>query len=297
MSIVTSSTNTSLNATIRALPPLVLLAAGIGRRYGGVKPLAPVGPGGMPLLLVELHQAASAGFTEAVVVIGATTGDAIKKALGEAELPMAVSFVTQEGFGPPRAKPWGTVPAVLAGMPLTGGLVVNGDDLYGAEGFETAAEWSRSQRTDKGDAALVAYRLRRTVSENGSVNRGLVEANGPHLVGLRENHEVHHHGDGFASNETPHIAADALVSMNLWVFGPSIVSRLHDAFSTFLAESGDDAGAECLLPNVIGELVTSGTIRVDVIETRAQWHGVTYADDVPIVRAALEQAAARDADR
>jgi hypothetical protein len=285
---VTSSAIPSPNAT---LPSLVLLAAGVGRRYGGVKPLAPVGPDGMPLLLVELHQAASAGFTKAVVVVGATTGPAIREAFDSAELPMAVSFVTQDGFGPPRAKPWGTVPAVLAGMPDEGGLVANGDDLYGAGGFAAAAAWVRSTAPGKGDAALVAYRLRRTVSESGSVNRGLVQAENGLLVGLRENHDVHHEGDAFASKEHGHIAPDALVSMNLWVFRSSIVAGLRKAFDEFLATNATDESAECLLPNVIGDMVTSGAVRVDVIETDAQWHGVTWADDVPIVRAALARAA------
>jgi NDP-sugar pyrophosphorylase family protein len=268
------------------------MAAGIGRRYGGVKPLAPVGPDGMPLLLVELHQAAAAGFSDAVVVVGASTGPAIKDYFATADLPMTVSFASQEGFGPPRAKPWGTVPAVLAGLGDEGGLIANGDDLYGTKGFVSAAKWSRSTDPKKGDAALIAYRLDRTVSPNGSVNRGIVEAANGKLVQLRENHDVHHQGDGFTSKETDYLEPDTLVSMNLWVFLPNLVARLRTVFEDFLRDHGSEEGAECLLPDVIGDMVTSGTLTVDVIETDAQWHGVTWADDVPIVRAALAAEAA-----
>lgn len=242
----------------------------------------------MPLLFVGLHQAAAAGFDRAVVVVGASTETAIAEEVVSAELPVAVRLASQEGFGPSRAKPWGTVPAVLAGLPDDGGVVANGDDLYGVAGFAAAAEWIAASGEGKGDAAIVAYRLEQTVSDNGTVNRGLVTSHEGRLVGLRENHDVHRVGDRFASKENDDIGPDALVSMNLWVLGSKAAAGLRAAFEVFLGEHASSESAECLLPNVIGDMVQSGDLTVDVIETNAQWHGVTWADDVAPVRAALE---------
>jgi hypothetical protein len=281
----------AMNASLHAdpsQPPVVLLAAGRGSRYGGVKPLAPVGVGDMPLLVVELHQAARAGFTRAVVVTGALTHDAIVAALAEWPLPLVVETASQDGMGPPRDKPWGTVAAVLAGSGREGGVIANGDDLYGHRGFAAATAWSQRAVADRADAAVIAYRLGATVPAVGTVNRGVLTTTADgRLIAVHEHRHIARTDDGFRSDLTESLAADALVSMNLMVFTPHVTALLADRFDAFIAAHHGDAEAECLLSNELGSLLASGAIGIDVVETDSVWHGVTYAHDVPVVRAAL----------
>jgi MobA-like NTP transferase domain len=287
---MSSSSPTHHDAASRTLPPLLLLAAGIGSRYGGVKPLAPVGTDEMPLLLVSMHQAAAAGFTEAIVVTGPLTHDPIVEAITTWGSPLAVRYASQSGFGPPRKKPWGTVAALLAGADDRGVVIANGDDLYGRQGFNDAVNWWR--RNPPGvNGALVAYRLGPTVNAVGAVNRGVAEADDRgRLVRLREHRGVEASGDGYKSDLEPFLPADSLASMNLWVLEPKVLTLLRAVFDRFLETHQGDESSECLLPLEIGELVNAGHIAVDVVPTLSTWMGVTYADDVAGVRAALAAA-------
>ncbi len=263
--------------------PIVLLAAGLGSRFGGVKPLAPVGPDHEALLHLSLDQAKRAGFTEAVIVVGPLTRDAIIGALINPPIP--VLFADQLGRDGGSGKPWGTVDA-LASTGLSGPLVVaNGDDLYGVPALADAYE--ATQRNDT-DGAAVMFPVGRTLSGIGGVSRAepVVDPDGL-LQGLTERRGVER-VDGVITDETGHaLEDDAAVSMNLWAFRPSAMTALRNLGDDFRTEHRGNAKAELGLPDAIGRLVASGDLRISVTVTDSTWHGVTFADDVAKVRAEL----------
>ena len=264
------------------LPPIVLLAAGLGSRFGGVKPLAPVGPEGEALLSLALDQARRAGFTSAVIVVGPLTREAIVGALTDPPIP--VTFADQV----PRSgstKPWGTVDALMA-TELNGPLVVaNGDDLYGVAALSDAR--LAAQRADI-DGAAVMFPVGRTLSGIGGVSRAepVIGTDGL-LCALTERRGVGRVG-GVITDETGRVLADAEpVSMNLWALSSNAVGALTTLGLAFIASHNADLKAELGLPDAIGQLVGNGTLRIAVTVTDSTWHGVTFADDVAKVRAEL----------
>lgn len=263
--------------------PVVLLAAGLGSRFGGVKPLAPVGPDHEVLLVLSLDQAKRAGFTEAVIVVGPLTRDAIIGALTNPPIP--VSFADQVGRDGGAGKPWGTVDA-LASTGLHGPLVVaNGDDLYGVAALADA--FAATTQGDI-DGAAVMFPVGRTLSGIGGVSRAepVVDEDGL-LRALTERRGVEL-VDGVIVDGTGHVMeSDAAVSMNLWAFRPAAIDALRDLGRGFRERHRDDPKAELGLPDAIGQLVASGQLRISVTVTDSTWHGVTFADDVEKVRAEL----------
>ena len=295
---------------------LVLLAAGLGTRFGGLKPLAPVGPHGEPLLAVAVSEGRAAGFTDVIVIVSERSEVPIAAALGP-----TVRLARQERIGPPRATPWGTVAAVLAGGCETDGCVVaNGDDLYGIDALRTARAWIELDSADESpwvepDALLVAFRLDRTLSDAGGVSRAVAEieplaGRGNRLRGLREHRGVRRtadgmiEGHGWSENRNEHggesgltmLSPDALVSMNLWALRPSALEALRVAFDTFIegharpAHRGDET-SECALPTALASLVQARRLVIEVRPTDSQWHGVTWPADVAAVRAARQRQA------
>ena len=263
--------------------PIVLLAAGLGSRFGGIKPLAPVGPGREALLILALEQARRAGFTTAVVVVGPQTRDAIVSALSDPPIP--VSFANQVGRNGGVGKPWGTVDA-LASTGLAGPLVVaNGDDLYGVPALADAL--AATQRNDI-DGAAVMFPVGRTLSGVGGVSRAepVVDEDGL-LRALTERRGVERHGDVITDGTGHVLEADAAVSMNLWAFCAPAVAALDEMGDAFRAEYAGDSSAELGLPDAVGQLVASDRLRIGVTVTESTWHGVTFADDVAKVRAEL----------
>ena len=264
----------------------MLLAAGLGSRYGGVKPLAPVGPDGQPLLAIALRQAADAGFDRAVVVVGEQTEQPIRHALGAPPLP--VSFRLQGRIGPARLKPWGTTAAVLSAVGHSDLVIANGDDLYGVEGLAAARDWITS--ASGADGAAVLYEAGRTISSRGGVSRAVPTITDGRLVGLVEERDVCRGPDGvIRTTDGRGLAEEQPVSMNLWCLRLTAIEALQVSFRLFVARNADDVDAELGLSTAIGELL--GALRVDALVTRSPWHGVTFASDVADVRAAL-----RDAD-
>ncbi len=263
-----------------------MLAAGLGTRFGGPKPLAPVGPAGEPLLAVSLAQAVAAGFREAVVVVGGATADVVTAALAEA--PLAVRTARQDAVGPQRAKPWGTVAATLAAAVVGDAVVMNGDDLYGVAGLRCARNWF-VDGPPGADAALVGYRLARTLADSGGVSRAVpVIGASQRLVALAEHRDVARDAEGrIRSDRAERLAPDAVVSMNLWALRPSMWSLFAAEFATFVAGNGDDPSAELGLPDAVGALVAAGRAQVEVLATDSPWHGVTWPEDVDVVRRAL----------
>ncbi len=280
--------------------PIVLLAAGLGSRFGGVKPLAPVGPDHEPLLILALDQARRAGFMSAVIVVGPLTRDPIVSALnqwssrthdqeGEQSAlenpPIPVTFADQVPRGGGTGKPWGTVDA-LAATGLSGPLVVaNGDDLYGVQALADARMATEGHDID---GAAVMFPVGRTLSGVGGVSRAepMIGDDGL-LCALSERRGVEL-TDGVITDGTGHILeADAAVSMNLWALRTTAVTALRNLGSAFIAAHHGDEKAELGLPDAIGQLVADGSLAIAVTVTESTWHGVTFADDVDKVRAEL----------
>lgn len=268
---------------------LVVLAAGIGSRFGGTKQLAEVGPHGEAILDYTIHDARRAGFERVVLIVRSDLVEPVEShLLRHHGVELDYELVLQDRFGPQRAKPWGTGHAVLATASSVPGAfgVVNADDFYGAEAFVQLADALRQPDTHH----IVAYRLAQTLSELGTVSRGVCEvaANG-RLVSIVENLAIARDADGsiVSRDSGATLAADTLVSMNLWGLQHSVFEALGAGWAAFHAAHADDAKAEFLLPTVIGELVATGAAEVVVHPTDAAWLGVTYPGDLPAAQARI----------
>jgi MobA-like NTP transferase domain len=274
----------------------VLLAAGLGSRFGGVKPLAPIGPDHEPLLQLALAQAVDAGFRDAVVVTGGASRSAIETAIAGWTSTLAVACARQDGVGPAREKPWGTVAALLAAArhaPDRDLVVANGDDLYGVPGLHVAQQWPATATPDEAgrsaDVAIIAYPAARTLSPNGGVSRAVpvVDRRG-RLVQLVEHRDVKRVDHGIRTAAGLTLSGDDPVSMNLWVFRRPAVQEMATAFEEFVGAHEHDAAAELGLPDAVGALVRRGRLDVDVLVTDSPWHGVTWPADTERVRAELQ---------
>lgn len=272
------------------------MAAGMGSRYGGLKQIDPVGPSGETLMDYSIFDALRAGFDKVVFVIRKDIEQAFKETIGaKFEKRVAVEYVFQElsaippGFKVPegRTKPWGTTQAVLVaeGVVNEPVAVINADDFYGAEGYRVLAEHLQSGSPDY---AMVGFVLRNTLSDFGSVARGVSKADsGGYLETVAELTSVERDGNA-AKNTDPagnvtSLTGDELVSMNMWGFNPHIFPQLRERFHAFLERSGNELKSEHYVPAAVNELVSSGKARVKVLRTNDAWFGVTYREDRPRV--------------
>ena len=283
-------------------PTLVLLAAGMGSRYGGVKQLEAVGPGGATLMDYSIYDALRAGFGKVVFIIRPDLEEAFRATIlpryaGQVEVATAHQRLDAlpGGVAIPdgRTKPWGTGQAVLAAeSAVTGPFVVaNADDFYGAPAFSAAAEFLRIPPGDGPTTfALVGYRLRDTLSEHGAVNRGAcrVSADG-WLERVEEIYEIAPNPSGVLMGRGGQghveLSPDLLVSMNLWAFHPTIFPILRAGFVRFLQHA--DAKSEFLLPAAVQEALSRGAARVRVLDAGSPWFGMTYPADRPRVEQAV----------
>ena len=286
----------------RVPPTLVLLAAGMGSRYGGVKQLEAVGPGGATLMDYSIYDAYRAGFRKVVFVIRPDLEAAFQETIlpryaGRLDVVTAHQRLEDTPGGAPvpegRKKPWGTGQAVLAAAPKVDGpfVVANADDFYGAPAFAAAAEFLRGPSPEGAATfALVGYRLRDTLSEHGAVNRGVcrVDADG-RLSLVEEVLEIAPSERGELVGRGPRghvtIQPDTLVSMNFWVFTPAIFPILRAGFVRFF--SGPDATKEFLLPAAVQDALERGAARVRVLDAGSPWFGMTYPADRPRVEQAI----------
>ena len=288
-------------------PVLVVMAAGLGSRYGGMKQIDPVGPCGQVIVDYSLYDARRAGFETVIFVIKHEIEEAFKAAIGDrVSRVMDVKYAFQqldelpEGYTIPegRVKPWGTCHAVLAAKPYIHGpfAVINADDYYGPEAFKVIYD-HLSTHTDGEvyDYCMVSYLLKNTVSENGSVARGVCALNEDstlHSVTERTRIEtykdgIHYTEDGGESwtdlpGETP-------VSMNLWGFGESFVKEADRRFARWLDENLEKNPLKCeyFLPLVVSELIGEKKAAVKVLRSTDKWYGVTYREDKPVVVEAI----------
>ncbi len=288
---------------------MVIMAAGIGSRYGGLKQVDPVGPNGEIIIDYSLYDAWRAGIERVVFIVRPDLEQVFKEKIGfEAEKHFEVSYVFQEiesglppGFKVPegRTKPWGTGQAVMLCQPVISGnfLVLNADDFYGYEAIKKLADYLRQVKDEPSyyNYALVAYRLGNTLSEHGHVARGICQLSPDgYLLDLRERIKVQKFPDGIKYTEdgqTWHqLSADDLASMNIFGLTPSIFPELQTRFRSFLTDPAVDlARAEFYIPEVVGAVSREKKARVRVLTTEGRWFGVTYQDDRPWVQASIRQ--------
>lgn len=272
-------------------PTLLVMAAGLGSRYGGLKQLDPVGPAGETIIDYSIFDAMRAGFSKVVFVIRKEIEADFRETVGARFSPrIAVEYAFQE-LGCSRTKPWGTAHAVLVAADAihTPFAVINADDFYGAQSFRLLAQHFAS---NSGDDAMVAYPLRNTLSRFGAVSRGIceIDARG-YLRTLVERTRIAANDelirDTDSDGRITTLTGDELVSMNIWGFTPAIFPKLRAYFTRFLAEHGDSLGAEAFLPSFVGEQIASGSARIRVLRTSAPWFGITYREDQPRVAASI----------
>lgn len=282
-------------------PTLLILAAGVGSRYGGLKQVDGMGPGGEAILEYSVHYAQKAGFGKVVFVIRKEIEDAFREKVGrrvEAKIRAEYAF-QEEHTGldwtdarPHREKPWGTGHAILSAKHLLHEpfATVNADDYYGADAFVQLGHFLRNGCSPT-EYGMVAYRLGNTLSENGAVSRGVctVSADG-FLHGVVERTKIERHADGihFSDDNGRHFLADETpVSMNLWGLHHSVLDEIEAQFHDFFVANMDNPRAEFYIPTVINNLIEAGKIRLRVLYSESQWYGVTYPADKEMVQAAL----------
>lgn len=282
-------------------PALVVLAAGLGSRYGGLKQLDPVGPAGETLMDYSVFDALRAGFARLVFVIRRDMAAAFQEQVGvrfESRLPVSYAFQELDqlpaGYTVPagRTQPWGTAHALwcAADAVRTPFATINADDFYGADAFRLLA---RHLQSDTPDYALVGFTLRHTLSEHGRVARALCQVNGAsYLRAVVEHTALEWNGDHARDTSFGHeirFTGDEAVSMNLWGFHPTVFALLEGQFREFLQRHGLDTKAECYLPDAVSALVRNGQAKVKVLRTAASWFGVTYREDRPRVMTGIQR--------
>ena len=290
-------------------PVLVVMAAGMGSRYGGLKQIDPVGSCGEAILDYSLYDAYEAGFRTAVIVIKEAIREDFMATVGKRleKCPLEIRYAYQEisklpeGFSIPegRVKPWGTGHAVLCAREAVDGApfaAINADDYYGKEAYRNLYNFlENAQDTDKYAYCMVAYNMGNTVTENGSVARGIcVTDENSFLTSVTERTQIEQYEGGIHyigdDGETwVDVAADTPVSMNMWGFTGSFMEELNAYFPLFLANDvpKNPLKAEMFLPTVISRLISAGKATVKMLRTADKWYGVTYAADKPTVIAAL----------
>lgn len=286
-------------------PTLFILAAGMGSRYGGLKQLDGVGPSGETIMDYSVFDAIRAGFGKIVFVIRHDfEQDFREKVLAKysSHIPVEVCFQSvdslPEGFTCPegRTKPWGTNHAILMAKNIIKEpfAVINADDFYGRNGFEVLAEDLSRLNGTKGDYCMVGYRIGNTLSESGTVNRGVCTKNrSNYLTDVVERINIGRNAEGkitYPDGDTEvELDKNTPVSMNMWGFTPDYFQYSEEYFVKFLKENLNKDKSEFYIPVVVNDLINRGIARVRVLDTTASWFGVTYNEDRPAVVAKLAE--------
>jgi len=287
---------------------LLVLAAGMGSRYGGLKQMDGVGPSGETIIDYSIHDAVLSGFGKVVYIVRehfkAQMEESVRNKYSSLRCPdgtpVEFVFVTQEldkipgGFSlnPERVKPWGTAHAVLMAADVIKEpfLVINGDDFYGRESFEIAARWCRAHEGTQGEYALIGFELDNTLSESGGVSRGICSYDeAGHLVSIAEHLDIKKEADGVVrgnnsvTGQRVELDPKALCSMNMWGFTPDYFAFSSGLFSDFLRSFGDDPKKEFYIPFAVDRIIAAGKGGCNVLSTPSRWFGVTYKEDRPAV--------------
>ena len=298
-------------------PTLLVLAAGMGSRYGGLKQMDGVGPCGETIIDYSIYDAVQAGFGKVVYVVREYFKEQMEQHCREKYgnvkcidgTPLEFVFVTQElskiparfTLNPQREKPWGTAHAVLMAKDVLKEpfAVINGDDYYGKESFRVLGDWLRAHENTTGQFCLVGFRLDHTLSESGGVSRGICESNAEHLLTkVEECHNIMKEADGncYGDNSVTGAVhqlfdATAPVSMNMWGFTPDYFAKSEAVFEAFLEQNINELKKEFYIPFAIDNMIHSGEGTCEVLETPSHWFGVTFKEDRPAVVAKFKELA------
>jgi len=279
---------------------LLVLAAGMGSRYGGLKQLDALGPNGETILEYSIYDAVKAGFSKVVFVIRdyfekdfrEKIGDKFKDSIEVVYVHQDVNPVIEGIDGlPKREKPWGTSQAVLVAKDVIDEpfAVINADDYYGQNCFHTLAEFLRTE-VSPNHYAMVGYSLLNTLSEKGHVNRGVCTADAEgNLLTVEEILKIRFSGDDvvYGENGEHKLAKDSIVSMNFWGFHQSAFAEIQRGFHAFVKENKNNPKAEYYIPLIVDELIKSGKVKVKLLHSLDQWYGVTYKEDAAQVKSAF----------
>ncbi|MFC4991263.1 nucleotidyltransferase family protein [Rubritalea tangerina] len=279
-------------------PTLLVLAAGMGSRYGGLKQMDPMGPNGETVLDYSVYDAIRAGFGRVVFIIREDFASEFKEQIGskfadKIEVDYAYQDLNDlpEGFTLPegRTKPWGTTHAILAARNImpTPFAVINADDFYGSDSFKQITSYfdETAKSTDGVDHyCMVGYKLENTLSDHGNVNRGICTDVDGFLSNVEEHLDIEVEADGICrgenlSGERVELSVNSIASMNFWGFPPSLMKDLETHFIEFLKERGTEMKSECYIPTVVDEMLKSGKADCNILETSSSWFGVTYPQD------------------
>ena len=286
-------------------PTLFVLAAGMGSRYGGLKQLDGLGPNGETIMDYSIFDAVRAGFGKVVFVIRKDFEDDFRSiVLKKYENSIPVELVFQsidklpKGFSAPtdRTKPWGTNHAVMMGKGVINEpfAVINADDFYGKESFKILADYLSDLKDEKGNYCMIGYRIGNTLSESGSVARGICSTdNDDYLTSVVERTYIVRDTDGDIkfkdeNDQMIHVPENTPVSMNMWGFTPEYFDYSDQQFVDFLMKNQDNPKAEFFIPLAIDHLITTGQAKVKVLDTPSKWFGVTYAEDRAAVVAKIQ---------
>ncbi len=278
-----------------AKPTLLVLAAGMGSRYGGLKQIDALGPNGETIIDYSIYDAIRAGFGKVVMVIRKSIEDEFKQVFfkkysGKIEIEYVLQEIeyVPEGisYNPDRVKPWGTAHAVLMadGVINEPFCVINGDDFYGTDAFKQMAAFLAQQKNDKPDYCMVGYQLARTLSDYGYVSRGVcVTDENKMLLKVTECTQIKRIGSVICykdAQEVNHsLPDDQIVSMNFWGFTPAYFKDLRVSFENFIRANGDNLKSELYIPTVLSDLINEKKANVKVLSSSAEWFGVTYKED------------------
>lgn len=290
---------------------LVILAAGMGSRFGGLKQMEPMDKAGNFILDYSVHDAKLAGFDSVIFVIKKEHYDIFRETIGKRVEPfIKTQYAFQdlndlpEGFNCPsdRVKPWGTAHAIYAARNLINDhfIIINGDDFYGQETYKVAFDYLKSlKENDVGKYANIAFKVSNTMTENGSVKRGVCYYDENHFLtkmvesSLEYDEKGNIVGTALDSGEKYSVEKDRLVSMNLFAFSKDIMKHLVEGFPKFLEKNIENVKAEYLIPDVVSSLVGEGKATLKLLSTPSVWFGVTYKEDKPFVVESLKKLVAK----
>ena len=288
---------------------LVIMAAGIGSRFGeGIKQLSPVGPNGEIIMDYSIHDAIAAGFNKIIFIIRKDIekdfreiiGDRIEKVCKDANVEVEYAFQSlddlPDGYEVPegRTKPWGTGQAILAcrGMIHEPFCVLNADDYYGKKAFKVIHDWlvENYDSSRPADFCMAGFFLKNTLSENGGVTRGVCNMENGYLTDVQETSNIIKTAEG-AEADGKKIDVESLVSMNFWGFTPDFIGVMEEGFKKFFKDVVPTNPEKCefLIPTFVGELLEQGKVKVKVLKSNDTWYGMTYKEDVPVVKESFKE--------
>ena len=276
---------------------LLVMAAGMGSRYGGLKQLDQVGPNGETIIDYSVYDAIKAGFTKVVFIIRKDFEDQFKSQITEKyseKIDIAFAFQNlddlPDSFLCPdgREKPWGTGHAILSAKELIDDpfVVINGDDFYGQESFNVIADYYNNGGNQ---FSMVAFRLDKTLSSHGAVTRGVCDIKSKKLISVIETEDIEKKEKKILSNRDITFKGSEAVSMNMWGFLPSLFNYLSKGFIEFLNAEGNELKSEYLIPSVINNLIQNKLEEIHVLRSNASWFGVTYKQDKPEVKRKINE--------